>query len=302
MRRGISTYLFVSQRISPALLSEIEAAFEDAAKRAGQPLGEACVEIFCRRSHFDYHSPEAIRELQDWFRDHPLRLHALHAPTSRDVSASRESAAPISISEPERVRRLDAVEEVKRALEVAEQIPYRFLVLHLGGREPMDARRMSAAFNSLEHLVIFAKQRGVVIALENTPGELATPANLRHFIEETKLRDLRLCFDIGHAHMGDGVPLSFETMRELVVTSHLHDNHRDRDEHLLPWDGDIDWDAAMRALAHAPAADGPLPLILELKEPPPGTPETASALLRRAMGTFERLNRGIQAWAGLRKT
>ena len=101
-------------------------------------------------------------------------------------------------------------------------------------RDAADPRRFDAAFSSLEHLRIFAKQRGVTIALENTPGELATPANLRQFITDTRLTDLRLCFDIGHAHLGDGVLPSLETMRELVVTAHIHDNHGDKDEHLPP--------------------------------------------------------------------
>src|SRR3989449_4714930 len=109
----------------------------------------------------------------------------------------------------------------------------------------MDPRKWDAAFNSLEHLMLFAKHRGVTIALENTPGGLATPANLRQFIAETRLHDLRLCFDTGHAHMEDGVGPGFETMRELVVTTHVHDNRGEKDEHLLPYEGTIDWDAAV---------------------------------------------------------
>ena len=141
------------------------------------------------------------------------------------------------------------MDEIKRALDVAENLPFPYLVQHMGGsREPADERHFDAAFNSLEHLHIFAKQRGVTIALENTPGELATPAHLRQFITNTRLTDLRLCFDIGHAHMGDGIEASFETMRELVVTAHIHDNHGVKDEHLAPFDGTIDWKAALALL------------------------------------------------------
>lgn len=255
MRIGLSTYLFVGHRLTPALLEDIaQAGFHD-------------LEIFCVRSHFDYRSAENIRTLADWFADHNLTLHALHAPTSREFSAGREGAVPLSISDPERVRRIDAMDEIKRALEVAERIPCRYLVQHVGsGREAADPRKFEALFNSLEHLVIFAKQRGVTIALENTLGEFASPSSLRHFIEDTRLRELRLCFDTGHAHMEDSVPLSFETMREWVVTAHIHDNRGEKDEHLLPFEGTIDWPVALRLLEDAPAAEGGLPLILELKE------------------------------------
>lgn len=256
MQRVISTYLYVNQKLTAGLLAGFEAAAMDG------------VEIFCDRAHFDYRAPEEVRNLATWFGDHPrLQLFSMHSPTSRDFTSRRESNTPISICDPERVRRLDAVDEVKRALEVAERLPFKILVQHLGAsRESSEPRRYDAAFNSLEHLVMFAKQRGVTIALENTPGDLASPTALVDFIRQTRLTDLRLCFDSGHAHMEEGVERSFEVMREHVVTTHLHDNHGEKDEHLPPYSGSIDWPAALRALANAPAATGGLPMVLELKD------------------------------------
>ena len=35
-------------------------------------------------------------------------------------------------------------------------------------------------------------------------------------------------------------------------SSHIHDNHGDKDEHLLPFAGTIDWDAALRSFVDAP--------------------------------------------------
>ncbi|MCL4523314.1 MAG: sugar phosphate isomerase/epimerase [Acidobacteria bacterium] len=287
MQRVLSTYLFVGQKLTAGILAEVE--------KAGIPA----VEIFCARQHFDYRSAEVVRELKEWFAEHALTVHALHSPTSRDQSERRESTAPISIAEPERVRRLEAVDEIKRVLEVAEQIPFRFLVQHLGGREEMDERRRDAAFNSLEHLAVFAKHRGVTIALENTPGELATPGNLRHFIADTRLHDLRLCFDTGHAHMEEGVERSYETMRDLVVTAHLHDNHGEKDEHLLPFEGTIDWDAMLKGFAHAPAAENNLPFVLELKDAALGGvhEHNTSAVLQQVKGAFDKLERTVSAKA-----
>jgi sugar phosphate isomerase/epimerase len=277
MKRVLSTYLFSGQKLTSQLLAEIA--------QAGIPG----VEIFCLRDHFDYRLPAKVRELGEWLKEHGLTLHALHAPVERDFAPRRESGTPISIADTERVRRLDAVDEIKRALDVAETVPFRYLVQHLGGgREAYDSRRVDAAFNSLEHLVVFAKQRGVTIALENTPGELASPANLRHFVQETRLGDLRLCFDTGHAHMEDGVERAFEAMRELVVTTHLHDNRGEKDEHLFPYEGTIDWEGALRSFSSAPQE---LPLVLELKEPPPGGHE--SPLLDRVVVAFEKLESAL---------
>ncbi len=255
MRVGLSTYLFVGHPLKLALLEEIVRA------------GFSELEIFCVRSHFDYRDAETVRTLADWFADHNLTLHALHAPTSREISASREGSAPLSISDPERVRRIDAMDEIKRVLEVAERLPFRYLVQHVGaGREPADPRKFDSLFHSLEHLVLFAKQRGVTIALENTPGEFSSPASLRHFVEDTRLHELRFCFDVGHAHMEEGVARSFEVLRDRIVTAHVHDNHGEKDEHLLPLEGTVDWPMVLERLADAPAAPGGVPLIFELKE------------------------------------
>ncbi len=277
--RVLSTYLLQAHRLTPVHLSGIEEA------------GFEGVEIFCARGHFDYRLPSRVREIGDWFHDHPMKLHSLHSPTSRDHAPTRESAAPISISDPERVRRLDAVDEVKRALEVAESIPCKFLVQHLGAsRELLEPRRLEAAFNSLEHLAVFAKQRGVTIALENTPGELASPSTLRHFIADTRLHNLRICFDTGHAHMEEGVERSWETLRDLVATTHVHDNHGDKDEHLLPYEGTIDWIVALRNLTAGAAAASGLACVLELKES--GVPENP---LRAAAAVFEKFEQARTA-------
>jgi sugar phosphate isomerase/epimerase len=275
MQRVISTYRYLNQKLTPAMLQVYASA------------GIPAVEIFCSAPHFDYRTEQTVREMADCLRSTGMALHSLHAPTERNLAHGRDNGAPLAISEPERARRIEAIDEMKRALEVAERIPFRFFVVHLGGeRQPADGRRMDAAFSSLELMVLFAKQRGVVIALENTPGELGAPANLHQFIAQTHLHDLRLCFDTGHANIGDGIAASFELMRDLVVTTHIHDNHGDKDEHLVPFDPAIDWPAAFAVLATAPQ---PLPVVLELKEHTAVAPS-----VEQAVAAFDRLEREFE--------
>jgi sugar phosphate isomerase/epimerase len=277
MVRTLSTYLFIKRKLTPGLLTEIARHGIDA------------VEIFCARAHFNYQSTDVVREIGAALRDHNLKLHALHSPSERDFNPMHESSAPLSICDPERVRRLEAVDEIKRALDVAEYMPFPYLVQHLGSsRDTADERRFEAAFSSLEHLHIFAKERGVTLALENTPGELATPAHLRQFIVGTRLTDLRMCFDIGHAHIEDGVLASLEPMREFLVTSHIHDNHGEKDEHLLPYEGTIEWKTAL------PALPADLPLVFELKEKPAyAEPAPSSVALTAVRSAFDRVERAL---------
>jgi len=275
MKRILSTYRFIQQPLTSALLADIAHA------------GVGAVEVFCASGHFNYRDEQKIRELADALGEYHLELHSLHSPTERDLAPGRESGVPILISDTERIRRLDAVDEVKRALDVAERIPFRYLVQHIGhGRQSADQRHLDAAFTSLEILTVFAKARGVTIALENTPSELGSPASLQHFITDTHLNDLRLCLDTGHAHMEGPVDVAFDAMRDRLVTSHIHDNHGEKDEHLPPWEGTIDWDATLAAFAGAPQS---VAMVLELKAQTDGAPK-----LDQIRATFDKLEKTLE--------
>jgi len=274
MERVLSTYRYVNQPLGPELLSSIA--------RSDIPA----IELFCGDGHFGYASQQTVREFAGWLREYGLKLQSVHAPTERGSGVGRGSGVPISISDPERIRRVDAVDEVKRALEVAETVPFQYLVQHMASsRQPADPRNLDAAFSSLEHLVLFAKQRGVIVAVENTPNEFCSAESLVQFVKQTRLHDLRFCFDVGHAHIGEGVATAFELMRDRVATVHLHDNHAEKDEHLLPYEGTVDWDSALGALAGAPESPA---LVLELKERAPGAPS-----LDQIRAAFDKLEKHL---------
>jgi sugar phosphate isomerase/epimerase len=274
--------LFVSRKLTPELLGQISGA------------GFQGVEIFCTRSHFEYASKTEVRAIASALDAHKLQLVSLHAPTSRDTSAMRESGMPLSICEVERVRRIEAMDELKRVIDVADDLAYSRLILHMGGsRETADPRKRDAAFSTIEHLVLHAHHAGVTICVENTTSEMGDPAYLRAFVDETRLTGLRFNFDIGHAHLADGpeeerIEKSFVPLRELLASVHLHDNHGEKDEHLPPFDGTIAWPAAIKVLKTAPGSN--LPLVLELKEKTgPEAPSAADHLeaARKAMDRFE---------------
>jgi sugar phosphate isomerase/epimerase len=280
MQRVLSTYLFVNRKLTSTLVGEAARA-----EISG-------LELFCSRGHFDYRSAEDARELASWLAGNNLTLHSIHSPTTRDFQLTRESGAPLSISDPERLRRQDAVDEIERALDLVEHIPFRYCVQHVArSRDVPDQRRWDATFSSLEHLSLFARQRRVTLAIENTPGEMATPANLKKFLEETRLTNVKICFDVGHAHLEGGALAGLEAVRDLVVTTHVHDNRGERDEHLLPYEGTIEWGALIAALP--PEA----PVVLELKEPAAaagsGDTQAFAGTLRGIPGVFEKFEQAL---------
>lgn len=256
MRHVLSTHLFVNHRLTTVWLEKI--------RQAGIPA----VEIFCARQHLDYRDRAQIAELGHWFRDSTLTLHSLHAPMYTDEIWGRSGPnSVIDITEPVKAKRLDMLDEIKRALDIAEIVPFRYLIQHIGvtGAE-YDEARIDAAFSSLEEISLFARARGVEVLLENTQNRLATAERLVMFLQVTHLK-LGFCFDVGHANMNEGVEPAFRLMEKHLRSTHLHDNDGKSDGHLFPLSGEgtVDWKKTMDLLR---TRQDQYPLVLELREAP----------------------------------
>jgi len=285
MQRILSTYLFVARKLTPEILAQIAAA------------GFHGLEIFATRSHFDYATQSEVRNMAMALVDNRLQLLSLHAPTSRDLDIHREGSTPLSITEVERVRRIEAMDELKRVLDVAQDLPFSRMILHMGSsREVADPRKRDAAFSSLEHLSLHAHHAGVTICVENTTSEMGEAAYLRSFVDETRLTAIRFNFDVGHAHLAEGpeeerVTKSFEPLRDLIASAHIHDNHGEKDEHLPPYDGSIDWPAAV-ALLKTASRGADLPLTMEIKEKTGADAPPLSEQLAAVAKSLDRLEEG----------
>ncbi|MDQ6663694.1 MAG: sugar phosphate isomerase/epimerase [Acidobacteriota bacterium] len=257
MNRVLSTHLIVNHRLTIAWLEK--------ALRAGIPA----VEIFCARQHLDYRNKSQISELGYWFRDSALQLHSIHSPMYTDEIWGRSGPdAVIDITERNKSRHIFAVDEIKRAIEIAETVPFRYMVQHLGvSNQEFSEHAVEAAFTALEGLTLFAHQRGVEILLENIPNELSTAVRLQEFLKVTHL-NMNFVFDLGHANIGNGVQNEFAIMKERIRSLHIHDNDGKEDKHLFPFlaeGGTVDWPETMELLRSRPDQ---YPMLLELKEVP----------------------------------
>ena len=251
MQKAVSTYLFVKERLHPGILDGLARS------------GVQAIEIFAARQHLDYANRKAhVKEIADWFRGSGIPLNSVHSPLYADYEWGRAGAPPINIASTDRAARVEAMDEIKRALEIAEQIPFRFLVQHLGApNESFSEKKFEAAMTSIEHLRAFAKPLGVRVLVENIPNELSTPDRLVEFIKTMHFDDIGVCFDCGHANMMDGIASGFATLKNHICSTHIHDNDRFKDSHLWPGNGSIDWKETMELLRTAPQKP---PLLLEI--------------------------------------
>lgn len=272
MQFGISTHLFHGDPLGEAHLREVAAHGFDR------------IELFAARGHFDYRDPTAIANLARWLDATGVRLHSVHAPIVESLVGTRWGAA-YSNATPDQSARRRAVEEANATVEIARTVPYDQLVLHLGLPASMNPSRIEnsreAVRHSIEQVHEAAERVGVRLALEVIPNDLSTPDSLVGLIEdELELRDVGICLDFGHAFlMGDLVD-AIETVSGHLATTHVHDNRGKADDHLVPFDGNIDWLAALMAVQKV-GYEGTLLFELQRLEPPRAGLERAVAARRR---------------------
>jgi sugar phosphate isomerase/epimerase len=236
---GISTHLFHEHRLTRDHLVHLAAH------------GFESLELFATRSHFDYRNEQAIDELVEWLSDTRLTLHSLHAPIVERMLKGRW-VGTFSNAAADESRRKASVAETEAALAIASRIPFSYLVLHLGvpTGEQTNAGDNSAeaARRSVTEIAEAAARANVRVAVEVMPNALSDAATLAWLVEEQlEGLDVGVCLDYGHAYLMGDLGEAIESLSGHMWTTHVHDNGGRRDDHLAPYLGTIDWDAAMMA-------------------------------------------------------
>ena len=237
---GISTHLFHEHQLSRDHLVHIAAH------------GFEVVELFATQAHFDYKSPQAIAELAEWLSDTRLTLHSIHAPIVERMHKGRWIGSFSNASSDES-RRKQAVAEAQAAIAVAAQIPFRYLVTHIGvptsEQQNASDNHADAARRSVEEIATAATRVNVRLAIEVIPNALSDAARLASLVEEQlDGLDVGVCLDYGHAHLMGDLGEAIEELSGHMWTTHVHDNRGRTDDHLVPFEGTIDWPAALTAV------------------------------------------------------
>ncbi len=239
---GISTFAFENRALRLPLLEKIFAA------------GFRQVELFANRPHLDYHNRSLQKEIANWFLGNELPPPSLHLPFQEIIGAKQ--VRWISPLAREKRDRDDAIDEIKRALEISDRMSLAWVVLHLGVPHqqfrPVD---FDHAYAAVEVIQSFA---GVDILIENIPNEISTLERISEFMKVAGLPDLRICYDSGHSHLEGPVG-----RLDRVGAIHLHDNTGELDDHLWPFDGTFDWVRLVRELV---VSDCSAPLIFEVSD------------------------------------
>ena len=253
MRFGLSTHIFHGEQLSREHLAMVAGA------------GFDLVEVFATQTHVNYHDLQHVGRVRGWLDELGLDAWSLHAPITdglRDGVWGRS----FSNASKDADRWHQAVSETKASITAAHELGCRTVVLHLGvpvGQPvPGDDNDASAVSRSLEPIADACERAGMRLAIEGIPHELATAAAVFDWLRgDLELGQTGACLDTGHAHLTGGVTDAIERLAGDIITTHLHDNRGTGDDHLLPFDGTIDWLSTLFALVKIGYAG---PLIFEL--------------------------------------
>jgi len=264
---GVSTYLYQHRRLGRDQLLEIAAHGFDA------------VELFAAPLHVDYRNPAGVSDLQQWLTEAGLELISVHAPIIGASLASADAA-----------ERENAVAETERALHIGRRIQFRTFVVHLGRPRAAGAQggtNRDAARRSLDALAQVAEPLGIDIAVEVIPNDLSRAASLTELVADVDAPNVGICLDFGHArldHPGGDVVDAVEVAAGHLLAIHVHDNRGRSDDHLVPFDGAIDWAASLTAVQKV-GYDGALTFELS----PRGSTKDTLARARQARGRMDKL-------------
>ncbi len=243
MLRGISTHVFLQQRLHAGLLDAMVAG------------GAQTIEIFAARHHLDYTDRAEVKEIAKWFRSNDCRA-TLHQPLYDGVQApaqwSKHVPVTLNLIAAEKGRRIEAMDETKRALEIAEQIDIDSIVLHLGTRDDeWGERTLDLAMTAIEHIKAFAHPLGVKTLIETLPSPVTMPEHLLDILRIGHLDTVGVCLDVGHMNLPGMPPVAeaFALLGKKIKEVHLHDNAGERDEHCWPGEGTVNWDAVREGMA-----------------------------------------------------
>jgi sugar phosphate isomerase/epimerase len=284
MTPGISTHVFLPHRLHPGLL--------DALARTGAKT----IELFAARHHFDYTDRTGVREIANWFRSNEV-TPTMHQPLTAETRWTRHTEPSLYLIAADKGRRIEAMDEIKRALEVAEQIPVASCVLRLGEKhERWSDRALENSLTVLEHLQAFAGPLGVKLLLENLENEITSPEHLLAILQIGHFDRVGVCLDIGHANLSEiGVEATFQLLKKRVMEVHLHDNHGvdgknegSKDEHLFPGDGVVDWEKVYPLLA---TLHPETPGVVEARY---DAGEAAEEVTRRGVAVFDGMKRVLE--------
>lgn len=152
----------------------------------------------------------------------------------------------------------DVLIKHKKALCAAGKLGCKYFVIHPAmpygwGEEPSVEEVYEITAERFLGLLPTAKDNGVVLCIENMPfrsgHSFSSVREVKNFVRKIDDPNMKVCFDTGHCNVtGDNQYESVVLLGNDLAALHVHDDINRQDRHLIPYQGEIDWDGFIKGL------------------------------------------------------
>ena len=156
--------------------------------------------------------------------------------------------------------RRERMEKMKRSLLATSLLGCPYWVVHpimpqgskdllVNGAEETWERNVEFMTELVKH----ARALGVTVCLENMPMRqfsIATPTQILKLVRAVNDDSLKICLDTGHVAVFPTLTpaAAVRELRHEIKVLHVHDNLGEKDSHLWPCEGIVDWSEFVHAL------------------------------------------------------
>ncbi len=194
--------------------------------------------------HFRNYSKGYLVHLSRQLDKYHINVHSFHGTIFTGMS----------LSSLDTIDREYILITLKRQIDTLGLFNPRIMVIHIGATSdegiPTTKRQKEKCKMSLNELVHYSKDKNIKIAIEN----ISLPNHIEYLLElldDFDPREVGICLDTGHCHrLGEDLLQALELCKEKLITVHINDNpgKGSLDEHLLPYEGTINWKKFYKAL------------------------------------------------------
>lgn len=230
---GLSTGCFYQRNILDCLESIRASGFSQ-------------IEVCSSPLHLDFHDLPKVHTLAARLEDLGMEAYSFHAPFADRIDLSSLDPA----------QRGASVEEILRAVEAAAALQVHYFVIHPGPEHahiPPDTERLQRIENlveSLNRVVRRCAEVGICCLLENKLPHLlfGNLNDILWILAAIEGAEVGACLDTGHAFLSGDLRTVVHKLSGHLRMLHVNDNCGDRDQHLPPGEGSIDWTSLMHQL------------------------------------------------------
>lgn len=235
MKFSLSTHLFVYDELSEKHLKMVV------------DNSISAIELWCMNPHFNFHNWQKVKNISKSLEKYKLTVSSIHTPFYRNFEELLANNT-FSIASTDETARNCAIEEISTSFKVASDLGALYSVVHAGNKgDSADEEHKNILSKSLEKLLTLATQLKINIALENVIGALSQSTELKSIISKFSSANLFACIDTGHAFINKELPGCIKTLGPLLKTTHIHDNNGEKDDHLFPFFGKLEWKPTINA-------------------------------------------------------